>query len=57
MQQVPTAIETLAPLTDYFCEIVNSQDFGDVTLITAGVTWESFQRNWLQTCPPNETTK
>jgi len=57
MQQVPVAIETLAPLVDYFCEIDNSQDFGDITLITAGVTWESFQRNWLQTCPPNEATK
>lgn len=32
MQEVPLAIETPTPLADFFCEIDNSQDFGDITL-------------------------
>ena len=51
IQQVPISVEKLAPLADYFCEIDNSQDSGEITLKTPGVTWESFQINWLQTCP------
>ena len=51
IQQVPVSVEKLAPLADYFCEIDNSQDSGEITLKTPGVTWELFQINWLQTCP------
>ncbi|KAL3776817.1 hypothetical protein ACHAWO_002983 [Cyclotella atomus] len=51
MKQVPISVNKLAPLVDYFCEIDNSKDSGELTLKTPGVTWESFQTNWMQTCP------
>ena len=51
MKQVPISVNKLAPMVDYFCEIDNSKDSGELTLKTPGVTWESFQTNWMQTCP------
>lgn len=56
--QVPVSVNKLSPLVDYFCEIDNSQDSGDITIKTPGITWESFKMNWMQTCPwPNANEK
>lgn len=51
LKQVPISIEKLSPQVDYFCELDNSLDSGEITIKTPGVTWDSLRNNWLQTCP------
>lgn len=52
LKQVPISVKKLAPMVDFFCELDNSPSAsGEVSLTTEGVTEESFQSNWAQSCP------
>lgn len=51
LKQVPISIEKLSQKVDFFCELDNSRDSGEIAIKTPGVTWDSFRNNWLQTCP------
>lgn len=50
LQQVPESVRVLGPLADYFCELNNVPGEQGIEIATNGETWESFQRQWLQTC-------
>ena len=49
LQQVPKSVEQLAPLVDYHVEVRNASNDGtDIQLMTAGETWDSFRKQWIQ---------
>jgi len=50
LEQVPKSVNILRSLVDYFCELHNAPGADDIEIHTPGVTWESFQSNWAQTC-------
>lgn len=51
LEQVPISVKHLAPLVDYFAELNNAPNAPDIELTAPeGETWESFTKNWLQTC-------
>mmetsp|Transcript_7349 Transcript_7349/g.16722 ORF Transcript_7349/g.16722 Transcript_7349/m.16722 type:complete len:650 (+) Transcript_7349:65-2014(+) len=50
LEQVPRSVKILGPLVEYFCELNNAPGAPDIELVTEGQTWESFERNWIQTC-------
>lgn len=65
LQQVPTSVQILSPLVDFFCELYNGsnkistetnkqftsiEDSQDVQIVTPGISWESFQNRWEQHC-------
>jgi hypothetical protein len=49
LEVVPKSVARLAPMVDFCVEIDNSGS-GDVSLVTEGMTWESFRHRWDQTC-------
>lgn len=49
--QVPISVKKLAPMVDFFCELDNAPDSGEVSLQTECITWDSFRDNWAQVCP------
>jgi len=50
LDQVPRSVKILGPLVTYFCELNNAPGAPDIELMTDTETWESFERNWHQTC-------
>lgn len=58
LEQVPKSVEVLAPLADYYCALNNAPNAPDIELMTEGETWESFTKQWIQTCawvPPHRS--
>jgi len=58
LEQVPKSVEILAPLADYYCVLNNAPNMPDIELVTEGETWESFTKQWIQTCawvPPHRS--
>jgi hypothetical protein len=58
LEQVPKSVKILAPLVDYYCELNNAPNTPDIELVTEGETWESFTKQWIQTCawvPPHRS--
>lgn len=63
LRQVPRSVRKLAPHADFFCELDNGRrDLVDgkeveYAIATEGVTAESFQDVWAQTCalPPGNS--
>jgi len=49
LEQVPKSVETLRPLVDYYCKVENAPG-EDIQMVTAGITWDQFRSNWVQTC-------
>lgn len=49
LRQVPVSVKKLAPMADFFAELDNSS--GEVSMMTEGITWDSFRDNWAQSCP------
>uniref|UniRef100_A0A7S2I1W7 Zeta toxin domain-containing protein n=1 Tax=Helicotheca tamesis TaxID=374047 RepID=A0A7S2I1W7_9STRA len=50
LEQVPKSIQILGPLSDFFAELNNSPDNDDIELMTEGLSWDEFRRQWDQTC-------
>ncbi|GKY99368.1 hypothetical protein MPSEU_000891600 [Mayamaea pseudoterrestris] len=50
IEQVPRSVERLSPLVDYHATINNPPNVDDIQLQTPGETWETFHKQWLQTC-------
>jgi hypothetical protein len=48
IEQVPKSVKILAPLVDYFVELLNDSNTPDIELVTEGETWESFASKWVQ---------
>lgn len=48
LEQVPKSVAKLAPHVDYQVELRNDPNAADIELVTAGETWESFCKQWVQ---------
>ena len=49
IDQVPRSVNILKTLVDYFVEL-NNPPHRDIELTTEGQDWDSFQKQWRQTC-------
>merc|ERR1711862_45294 len=49
LTEVPKSVKILSPLADYFCDL-NNEPSKPIEIVTDGITWESFERRWFQTC-------
>ncbi len=50
LEQVPKSVGILRSKVDYYCRLLNAPDAEDIEIMTDGVTWENFSKQWLQTC-------
>lgn len=50
MLEVPKSIQILSKLVDFSVELNNPPDSNTVEIATQGITWESFQNTWKQSC-------
>jgi predicted kinase len=48
MHQVPLSVEQLAPVTDFYAQLHNSEE--SLKIETPGVSWKSFREAWVQSC-------
>jgi len=54
LEQVPKSVQILGPLADFFAELNNSPEKLDIELVTDGLSWDDFTRQWAQTCERKE---
>ena len=55
MEEVPQSLKILSKQVDFAVELLNAPHTDDVEIVTQGVTWDSFQRVWRQSCPVTTT--
>uniref|UniRef100_A0A7S3Q1U4 Zeta toxin domain-containing protein n=1 Tax=Chaetoceros debilis TaxID=122233 RepID=A0A7S3Q1U4_9STRA len=50
LEQVPKSVKILYKKVDFYCELNNAPGAEDIELMTEGISWEEFTKQWLQTC-------